>query len=97
LRRAFWVSLGLGAGAASAILVSRWTKRQAQRVAPATIARETKGGIVDLSRLVSESIAEGRRAMDERERGLRAAYDATDEPGAGAPDAHAGDPTRIAD
>lgn len=89
MRRAFWVSLGLGAGAASAILVSRWTKRQARRVAPATIARETKGGIMDLGRLVSESVAEGRRAMDERERELRAAYDASD--------AAAGDHARIAD
>lgn len=96
MRRAFWVSLGLGAGAASAILASRWTKRQAQRVAPATIARETKGGLLDLSRLVSESIAEGRRAMDERERELRATYEAPDEPG-GAPEASPGDPARVAD
>ena len=75
MRRAFWVSLGLGAGAASAILASRWTRRQAKRVAPATIARETKGGLLDLSRLVSESIAEGRQAMAERERELHEAYD----------------------
>jgi hypothetical protein len=75
VRRAFWVSLGLGAGAASAIIASRWTRRQAKRVAPATIARETKGGLLDLSRLVSESIAEGRQAMAERERELRETYD----------------------
>jgi hypothetical protein len=96
VRRAFWVSLGLGAGAASAILASRWTKRQAQRVAPATIARETKGGLLDLSRLVTESIAEGRRAMDERERELRAAYDAADAT-AGTAGADDGAPTRVAD
>jgi hypothetical protein len=96
VRRAFWVSLGLGAGAASAILASRWTRRQAQRVAPATIARETKGGILDLSRLVSESIAEGRRAMDERERELHAAYDAEEAPLAEGSEA-GGDRTRVAD
>ena len=76
MRRGFWVALGLGAGATGAILVSRWTKRQAARVAPQTIAREARGGILDLSKLVSESIAEGRRAMDEREAELRGDHEA---------------------
>ena len=70
-RRGFWVALGLGAGATSAILASRWARKQADRVAPATLAREAKGGFLDLGKLVSESIAEGRRAMEERERELR--------------------------
>jgi hypothetical protein len=83
IRRGFWVALGLGAGATGAVLASRWTKKQAARVAPATIAREAKGGFLDLGKLVSESIAEGRRAMDERERELRAGLPAAapqDEP-----------------
>jgi hypothetical protein len=71
-RRGFWVALGLGAGATSAIIASRWARKQADRVAPATIAREAKGGLLDLGKLVSESIAEGRQAMEERERELRA-------------------------
>jgi hypothetical protein len=71
VKRGFWVALGLGAGATGAILASRWTRRQAERVAPATIAREAKGGLVDLSKLVAESISEGRRAMEEREAELR--------------------------
>ena len=71
MKRPFWVALGLGAGATGAILAGRWTRRQAQRVAPQTLAREAKGGILDLGKLVSESIAEGKRAMDERERELR--------------------------
>jgi hypothetical protein len=75
VRRGFWVALGLGAGATGAVMASRWTKKQARRVAPQTIARETKGGILDLSKLVSESIAEGRRAMDEREAQLRRDYE----------------------
>jgi hypothetical protein len=73
VRRAFWVALGLGAGATSAVLASRWARRQARRVAPSTIAREAKGGLLDLSRLVAESIQEGRRAMEETERELREA------------------------
>jgi len=72
LRRGFWVALGLGAGATGAVLASRWTKKQAARVAPATLAREAKGGLLDLGKLVSESIAEGRQAMEDRERELRA-------------------------
>ena len=75
MRRGFWVALGLGAGATGAILASRWTKKQARRVAPATIAREATGGLLDLGRLVGESIAEGKRAMDERETELRREFD----------------------
>ena len=70
-RRGFWVALGLGAGAAGAVLTSRWARKQVGRVAPATLAREAKGGLLDLGKLVSESIAEGRQAMEERERELR--------------------------
>ncbi len=72
MRRSFWIALGLGAGATGAVVTSRWAKRQARKVAPATIAREVKGGLLDLGKLVSESIAEGRRAMAEREQELRA-------------------------
>ena len=68
MKRAFWVALGLGAGATGAILASRWTRKQARRVAPQTLAREAKGGLLDLSKLVSESIQEG-EAGDGRARG----------------------------
>jgi len=71
VRRGFWVALGLGAGATSAVIASRWARKQADRVTPAALAREAKGGLFDLGKLVSESIAEGRQAMDERERELR--------------------------
>ena len=72
MRRSFWVALGLGAGATGAVVASRWAKRQARKVAPTTIAREAKGGLLDLGKLVSESIAEGRQAMADRELELRA-------------------------
>jgi hypothetical protein len=78
MRRAFWVALGLGAGATGAIVATRWARRQANRVKPATLAREAKGGLLDLSKLVAESIEEGRRAMDERERELRAELEGSD-------------------
>jgi len=75
VKRPFWVALGLGAGATGAVIASRWTKKQAQRVAPATIARETKGGLMDLSKLVSGSIQEGKQEMERREAELRARHD----------------------
>jgi hypothetical protein len=71
VRRGFWVALGFGAGATGAVIASKWARKQAGRVAPATLAREAKGGLFDLGKLVSESIAEGRRAMEERERELQ--------------------------
>ena len=72
MRRTFWVALGLGAGATGVVVTSRWAKRQARKVAPTTIVREAKGGLLDLGKLVSESIAEGRHAMAKRELELRA-------------------------
>ena len=81
MRRPFWVALGVGFGAAGAILVSRWTRRQVQRAKPAAIAREARGGLLELSKLVAESVEEGKRAADERERELRAGHDVPD-PGA---------------
>ena len=72
MRRGFWVALGLGAGATGAVIASRWTKKQARRLAPQTLAREAKSGLLDLSRLVSESLQEGKQAMEARERELRA-------------------------
>ena len=87
MKRPFWVALGLGAGATGAVIAGRWTRRQAQRVAPATLAREAKGGIFDLGKLLSESIAEGKRAMDERERELRREH-GLDPPGSPDPAEH---------
>jgi hypothetical protein len=83
MRRGFWAALGLGAGATGAVLVSRWARRQADRVKPTTLAREAKGSLLDLSKLVAESIEEGKRAMEARERELRADLEApaTDEEG----------------
>ena len=90
MKRAFWVSLGLGAGATGAVLATRWTKKQARKVAPATLAREARGGVFELSKLLSESIADGKRAMAERERELREGEPARDAPRASlsAPDDH---------
>ena len=75
MRRGFWVALGLGAGATGVVVASRWAKRQARKVAPQTLAREAKGGLLEFSKLVSESLEEGKRAMEEREREVRDRHD----------------------
>jgi len=71
VRRLFWLALGLGAGAAGAIMTARFARRQMDKVAPSTLARGARGGLLDLSRRVSEAIEEGRRAMQEKEEQLR--------------------------
>jgi hypothetical protein len=71
VRRLFWVALGLGAGAASAIIASRFVRKQTAKVAPANLAREARGGMLDLAKLFSESINEGKAAMQQRELELR--------------------------
>jgi hypothetical protein len=71
VRRLFWLALGLGAGAASAILASRFVRKQTAKVAPAHLAREARGGMLDLAKLVSDSLAEGKAAMQQKEDELR--------------------------
>lgn len=75
MRRAFWVAFGVGAGATGAFLLSRWTRKQAQRVSPHAIAGEAKGGLLDLTKLMAESFEEGKRAMADRETELRSQYE----------------------
>jgi hypothetical protein len=71
VRRLFWVALGLGAGAASAIMATRFVRKQTAKVAPANLAREARGSMLDLAKLVSESMAEGKQAMRQKEDELR--------------------------
>ena len=71
MRRLFWLALGLGAGAVGAVLTARFARKQMQKVAPSTLTREARGGMMELSKRVSESIAEGKRAMEQKEKELR--------------------------
>lgn len=71
-RRLFWMSLGLGAGAAGAVMASRWMRRQADRVAPANLVREAGRGLMGLGGELAERLGEFRAGMAEREAELRA-------------------------
>jgi hypothetical protein len=79
VRRLFWLAVGLGAGATGAIMAGRFVRKQVEKAKPQAIAREAKGGLLDLSKLVAESIEEGRRAKETRERELRETYLSTGE------------------
>jgi hypothetical protein len=72
VRRIFWLAVGLGAGAVGAVMTMRFARRQASKVAPANLAREARGGLMDLAKLVAESIEDGREAMRDKEEELRA-------------------------
>jgi hypothetical protein len=71
LRRAFWLALGLGAGATSAVLAARWFQRQTRRMAPANLARQAGGTVRDLSSLVGEAMREFRQGMADKESEVR--------------------------
>lgn len=75
MKRTFWLSAGLAAGATAAVLTSRFLKRQAQKMAPANIAREAKDDVMTFAQRVSASIEEGKRAAAEAEREVRDGLD----------------------
>ena len=68
MKRTFWLTAGLAAGATTAVLASRWLKKQSQRMAPTHVAKEMQGDLMDLSKRLAGSIAEGKAAMEQRER-----------------------------
>jgi hypothetical protein len=76
VRRGFWVAVGLGAGVTAAILVSRWMRRQSQRMAPANIGQQLGDTARGLGQLAREAMEEWRRGAAEKEAEIRAQLDA---------------------
>ena len=75
MRRLFWVAVGLGAGVTIAVQLSRWTRRQRERLSPANVANRAGRSVSDLGSKVGEFIDEYRRASAQREAELRAELD----------------------
>jgi hypothetical protein len=71
LRRAFWLTVGLGAGATAAVMVARWTKRQRERLAPANLARQAGDRASAFGSRLADGWKEFRTASAEREAELR--------------------------
>jgi hypothetical protein len=68
----FWVAMGLGAGVSAAVLVSRWARRQAQRMAPPNLARQAGDAFRDVGSLIAEALSEFRQGVAEKESEIRA-------------------------
>jgi hypothetical protein len=75
VRRIFWLALGLGAGATSAVLAARWFEKQTRRMAPSNLARQAGGTVKDLSSLIGEATREFRKGMTEKESEVRSFLD----------------------
>ena len=67
MRRIFWLSLGLGAGATASVMASRWMKRQTQKMAPANLARQAGGKAAQIGSLLAQAAREFREGAAEKE------------------------------
>jgi hypothetical protein len=75
MRRIFWLSLGLGAGATASVMASRWMKRQTQRMAPANLARQAGGRAVELGSALGQAVREFREGVAEKEAEVRSSLE----------------------
>jgi hypothetical protein len=71
MRRIFWLALGLGVGATTVVVASRWARKQAERVAPANVIRQAGGALKDFGALLGEAAREFRAAAAEKEELIR--------------------------
>lgn len=75
MRRLFTLALGIGLGAALALLLARWIGRARARL-PEAVVEGARSSLAGLKDLISEALREGRRAMREREAELRSGVSA---------------------
>jgi hypothetical protein len=75
MRRLFWLGVGLGAGVTGALAFTRWMREQAERMAPANIARQAAGTGRDAMQLLGEAMKEFRRGADQKEQEIRSSLD----------------------
>lgn len=70
MRRLFSFAIGVGLGATLAVLIARGFRRARRRV-PQAIAGEARALFESWRQNFSNAVAEGRRAMEQREEELR--------------------------
>jgi len=80
VKRIFWGLVGLGMGAAIGVGATRWASKQAEKLAPQSLAERTLRLATDLRVRLADALEEGQAAMAEREAELRALLA---EPGSG--------------
>lgn len=71
MKRVFWLAMGLGAGVTGAVMLSRWMRRQQERLSPANIGAQVGEAVRDLGQLVRAAIDEGRQEMRRVESEIR--------------------------
>jgi hypothetical protein len=81
VRRLFWMTVGLGMGAAIGVSAVRWASRTAERLTPQSLAERAVRSAADWRERLADALEEGQAAMAEREAELRALLA---EPGSGA-------------
>lgn len=67
MRRLFWVGVGVGV----TVMAVRWLRKQRRRYGPDAVGARVAQAGHDLRELVRVSMAEGRRAMAQKEAELR--------------------------
>lgn len=72
MKRIFWLAAGLGAGVTAAVMVSRWARRQQERLSPGNLGAQAADTARDLLQLVRESLEVGREEMRRAEDEIRA-------------------------
>jgi hypothetical protein len=68
MRRMVWIGVGVGL----TVMALRWARKQRERFGPDAVTTKLAQGAQDLRDLVKASLAEGRRAMAQKEAELRA-------------------------
>lgn len=71
MRRVFWLAAGLGVGVTAAVMVSRWMRRQQERLSPANIGAQLGDTARDLGALLRSALDEGREEMRRVEAEIR--------------------------
>ena len=72
MKRIFWLAMGLGAGVTAAVMVSRWARRQQERLSPANLGAQVGETARDVLTLLRESLEVGREEMRRTEDEIRA-------------------------
>ena len=72
MRRAFWLAVGLGAGATAVIMAKRWARQKTRQLAPANLANQAAGVFADVGKLLKETAGEFRAGVSEKEAEIRA-------------------------
>jgi len=75
VRRIFWLSVGLGAGATAVIMASRWLDKQKRKLSPASLGHQAAGAVSGLAGTLADAARQYREAAAEKEAEIRAQLD----------------------